>query len=120
MRMHLQTRNPFYYSTNANRAASVNLPSELWTAIFQHLPLRDQKNIACASSGFQQIVRPLMWKEPQLRQQLELQDLKELAWRQVPIKQFKVSQLDWEASDLGDMVQLLLDRFELSSFCSER
>ena len=66
------------------------LPPEIWENVFQHLNLKDQKNVALVGKQFEGVVTNLMWREPQIEEILTPKDLSGLRY----IK--KIQRLSWD------------------------
>jgi hypothetical protein len=103
------------------------LHAEILEIIFGNLTsnLSDVKSICNSSVGFYHLARPIWWREPEFRHNLDLETLKQIVKSSAvkpPIKVLKLSQFDQHIfcnnpdSEIEELVVFLLKQFQLSSF----
>ena len=103
------------------------LHAEILENIFGNLTsnLSDVRSICNASSSFYHIARPIWWREPQFRHNLDMETLQQIVTSSEvtpPIKVLKLSQFDPHYfcnnpdSQIEELVVFLLKHFQLSSF----
>lgn len=93
---------------------------EIWCQIFTHLHRRDLNAIGVLSELFWRLARETLWRKPEFKKSLTLDELEEIASTQPPIRHLLLMQFTKEAVGSDDAVERLVDiltsRFHLTAF----